>query len=308
MRNRIIIRLFVMLALMMCSLAARSQSSWDAALDRYEQFTEQCIDLRQRSLAGEPIEVAEINALLSQLSSLRTTLQDAAGQMTASQRSRFDQIKQRYAEAFGLDSKTDKATDQTMEIVEPADSVQEEPQDSSPELYEVIEEVAPVQEETVVAVPSRPAFHAGVIAYCAAPTVRPGLMLRFDIGRSGLYLKGSLWPVPQAAYFCKSDGTAGNGFIWTTGQEKAGAWSLSGGATLRIVKPLRLYAGGGYGSDTVLWEDASGKWAKVSDISHSGLCADAGLLLDLGHFAIMAGATTLSFRTLGFEVGAGIIF
>ena len=297
-----------MLALMMCSLAARSQSSWDAALDRYEQFTEQCIDLRQRSLAGESIEVAEINALLSQLSSLRTTLQDSAGQMTASQRSRFDQIKQRYAEAFGLESKTDKATDQTMEIVEPADSVQEEPQDSSPELYEVIEDVAPVQEETVVAVPSRPAFHAGVIAYCAAPTVRPGLMLRFDIGRSGLYLKGSLWPAPQTSYFCKSDGTAGNGFIWTTGQEKAGAWSLSGGATLRIVKPLRLYAGGGYGSDTVLWEDASGKWAKVSDISHSGLCADAGLLLDLGHFTIMAGATTLSFRTLGFEVGAGIIF
>ena len=297
-----------MLALMMCSLAARSQSSWDAALDRYEQFTEQCIDLRQRSLAGESIEVAEINALLSQLSTLRTTLQDSAGQMTASQRSRFDQIKQRYAEAFGLDSKTDKATDQPMEIVEPAEPVREDPQDSSPVLNAVIETVEPVQEEMVVAVPFRQAFHAGVIAYCAAPTVRPGLMLRFDIGRSGLYLKGSLWPVPQAAYFCKSDGTAGNGFIWTTGQEKAGAWSLSGGATLRIVKPLRLYAGGGYGSDTVLWEDASGKWATVSDLSHSGLCADAGLLVDLGHFTIMAGATTLSFRTFGFEVGAGIIF
>ena len=298
-----------MMALMMCSLAARSQSSWDAALDRYEQFTEQCIDLRQRSLAGEPIEVAEINALLSQLSSLRTTLQDSAGQMTASQRSRFDQIKQRYAEAFGLESKTDKPVDQPLESIEPAEPVQDVHQDLPQAITEDLskDESAP-QEETVVAAPASPVFRVGIIAYCAAPIVRPGLMARFDLGCSGFYLKGSLWPVQSAAYFCKSDGTAGNGFIWTTGQEKAGAWSLSGGATLRIVKPLRLYAGGGYGSDTVLWEDASGKWAKVSDISHSGLCADAGLLLDLGHFTIMAGATTLSFRTLGFEVGAGIIF
>lgn len=308
MQNSRAIRFFVVLALLMCSLTARSQNMWDAALDRYEQFCEQCIDLRQRSLAGEPVEVAEINGLLSQLSTLRATLQDAAGQMTDSQRSRFDKIRQRYAEAFGLEIKTDKATDQPMEIAEPARPVQDMQQDPSPILSEEIEEAVPEHEETVVSVPSRPAFHASVIAYCAAPTVRPGLMVRFDIGRSGLYIKGSLWPVPQTSYFCKSDGTTDKGFIWTTGKEKTGAWNISGGATLRIANPLRIYAGGGYGTKTVLWEDAAGGWAGVSDISSAGFCANAGLLLDLGHFTIMAGASTLSFRTVGFEVGAGIIF
>lgn len=301
-------KFLTVLALLVCSLTAYSQNMWDTALDRYEQFCEQCIDLRQRSLAGEPIELSEINGLLSQLSTLRASLQDAAGQMTDSQRSRFDKIKQRYAEAFGLEIKTDKATDQPMEIVEPAEPVQDIPQDPSPVLSEEIEEDKPVMEETVVAVPSQPAFHAGIIAYCAAPTVRPGFMVRFDIGRSGLYIKGSLWPVPQTSYFCKSDGTTDKGFIWTTGKEKTGAWNISGGATLRIANPLRIYAGGGYGTKTVLWEDAAGGWAGVSDISSAGFCADAGLLLDLGHFTIMAGASTLSFRTVGFEVGAGIIF
>lgn len=308
MQNSRAIRFFVVLALLMCSLTARSQNMWDAALDRYEQFCEQCIDLRQRSLAGEPVEVAEINGLLSQLSTLRATLQDAAGQMTDSQRSRFDKIRQRYAEAFGLEIKTDKATDQPMKIADPAKPVQDMQQDPSPILSEEIEEAVPEYEETVVSVPSRPAFHASVIAYCAAPTVRPGLMVRFDIRRSGFYIKGSLWPVPQTLYFCKSDGTTDKGFIWTTGKEKTGAWSISGGATLRIANPLRIYAGGGYGTKTVLWEDAAGEWAGVSDLSPAGFCADAGFLLDLGHFTLMAGATTLSFRTIGFEVGAGIIF
>jgi hypothetical protein len=308
MQNSRAIRFFVVLALLMCSLTARSQNMWDAALDRYEQFCEQCIDLRQRSLAGEPVEVAEINGLLSQLSTLRATLQDAAGQMTDSQRSRFDKIRQRYAEAFGLEIKTDRATDQPIEIADPAKPVQDMQQDPSPILSEEIEEAVPEHEEIVVSVPSRPAFHASVIAYCAAPTVRPGLMVRFDIGRSGFYIKGSLWPVPQTLYFCKSDGTTDKGFIWTTGKEKTGAWSISGGATLRIANPLRIYAGGGYGTKTVLWEDAAGEWAGVSDLSSAGFCADAGLLLDLGHFTLMAGATTLSFRTIGFEVGAGIIF
>ena len=308
MQNSRAIRFFVVLALLVCSLTAYSQNMWDTALDRDEQFCEQCIDLRQRSLAGEPVEVSEINGLLSQLSTLRATLQDAAGQMTDLQRSRFDKIRQRYAEAFGLEIKTDKATDQPMEIVEPAEPVQDIPQDPSPVLSEEIEEDKPVIDETVVAVPSQPAFHAGIIVNCAAPTVRPGLMVRFDIGRSGFYIKGSLWPVPQTSYFCKSDGTTDKGFIWTTGKEKTGAWNISGGATLRIANPLRIYAGGGYGTKTVLWEDAAGEWAGVSDLSPAGFCADAGLLLDLGHFILMAGATTLSFRTIGFEVGAGIIF
>ena len=70
-------------------------TGWDAALDRYERICGQCIDLRQRSIAGEAV-----SELLGELASLRNTLQEAAGRMTASQRARFESIRLRYAEAF----------------------------------------------------------------------------------------------------------------------------------------------------------------------------------------------------------------
>lgn len=38
------------------------------------------------------------------------------------------------------------------------------------------------------------------------------------------------------------------------------------------------------------------------------LYADAGLLLDYGHLSLMAGLSTISFQTLGFEVGLGLLF
>ena len=163
------------------------------------------------------------------------------------------------------------------------------------------------------------------------PVARPGMMARVDFGRAGLYAKGSWRPSEASSYDCLSDGTTTTGFIWTSGRESSGALSLSAGASYALVSrpgsgsvasqgsafatssgpgplALRLYAGAGYGGRTVLWEDASGRWAKVSDLSPSGLSADAGLLLDLGHLSLMAGLSTVSFQTLGLELGLGLLF
>ena len=140
-------------------------------------------------------------------------------------------------------------------------------------------------------------------------------MARVDIGRAGLYAKGSWRPSEASAYNCYSDGTTARGFIWTSGRESYGALSISAGASYAVIPnqpgnplSLRVYAGAGYGSRTVLWEDASGRWAKVSDLSPGGLSADAGLLLDIGHFSLMAGVSTVSFQTLGLELGLGFLF
>ena len=74
---------------------------WDVALDQYQQICNECIDLRARSAAGESIPVASVAQLLSKLSSLRSTIQDARGQMTPAQRLRFESIRMRYEEVFG---------------------------------------------------------------------------------------------------------------------------------------------------------------------------------------------------------------
>ena len=140
-------------------------------------------------------------------------------------------------------------------------------------------------------------------------------MARLDLGRAGLYAKGSLRPSEASSFDCLSDGTTATGFIWTSGRESSGAMSVSAGLSYALLTShgpgtlsLRLYAGAGYGGRTVLWEDVSGRWARVSDLSPSGLCADAGLLLDYGHLSLMAGLSTISFQTLGFELGLGFLF
>lgn len=91
MLNLCIVRVWItylsafLLTLSAWSVSAQS-SGWDASLDRYESICNQCIDLRQRSLAGESVSSASITDLLGQLASLRRALQASAGQMTPSQR------------------------------------------------------------------------------------------------------------------------------------------------------------------------------------------------------------------------------
>ena len=297
-------------------------SAWDSALDRYERICNQCIDLRQRSLSGEAVPAASVTELLGQLASLRNTLQESAGQMTPSQRARFESIRLRYSEAFS--STVQARTFSFRPALPPSSGL---PVISPPGLAASGRSVAlkpqafPAPQATTGAPLSENDFSRsagarfGIIAFGAFPVARPGVMARVDIGRAGLYAKGSWRPSEASAYNCYSDGTTARGFIWTSGRESYGALSISAGASYAVIPnqpgnplSLRVYAGAGYGSRTVLWEDASGRWAKVSDLSPGGLSADAGLLLDIGHFSLMAGVSTVSFQTLGLELGLGFLF
>ena len=46
-----------------------------------------------------------------------------------------------------------------------------------------------------------------------------------------------------------------------------------------LSRPVRLYAGAGYGLRTLCWKDADGAWARVSDRSVHGLAFDTGLVI-----------------------------
>lgn len=280
---------------------------WDAALDRYARICDQCIGLRQRSLSGEAVPMASITELLSELSALRNSLQQASGSMTPLQRTRFERIRQRYTDAF---ERPDKAQGKMLSLpglermpalpvicnvpASPSVSLSFTTPNEIPELSSLS--------------PGTPELHWGLIVFGAFPAPRPGLMGRLDFGRTGLYVKGSFYPVPEADYSCRSDGTTDTGFIWTSGRERMGMYTLSAGASYALSSMLRLFAGAGIGKKNVQWEDASGKWAKVSDLSPAGLSTEAGLLFDFRHFTLMAGVSTVSFRTISLELGAGYNF
>lgn len=305
---------------------------WDTALDRYESICNQCIELRQKSLAGEPVPAASVADLLAQLASLRNSLQEAAGRMTPSQRARFESIRLRYTEAFADTSSS--ASSVALQSLHPIASSSELPplslsrpaeSESSFTLSAAVPQPSVHSNSKTDALHSA-AFHFGMVAYTSMPVLRPGLMARLDIGRSGLYIKGSLLPFSDHSYVCKSDGTTATGFIWTTGNERTGAISLSAGSSFAILSysntsnmlsrnsrslpdlSVRLFAGAGYGSRSVLWEDVSGHWAQVSDLSFKGVYVDAGFLFDIGRLTLMTGVSTVSFRSSSFDLGLGFLF
>jgi hypothetical protein len=292
--------------LLLCGWSASAQpAGWDAALDRYERICDQCIDLRQRSLSGEAVPAASVTGLLGQLASLRSTLQEAAGRMTPSQRARFESIRLRYAEAFASPDRPSISLESPEKLPSfaPGIAVNEN-------IIPLHDFVPPVSRE-VTASP-HPRLSGGLVAFAALPPVRPGLASRLDLGRPGLFVKASWLPAPEGSYSCLSDGTAGNGFIWTSGNERSGAFSASAGLSYALVQgkafSLRFYAGAGYGRLAVRWEDASGRWADVSDLARRGLVLDGGAFWDFGHITVMTGVSCLSRSKPCLEAGVGYVF
>ena len=310
-----------------------------------------------RSLAGEAIQVSAITDLLSQMSSLRNTLQDAAGQMTPSQRARFESIRLRYAEALpgptettprdnrptirnsptspGKEIPTLTDTSSTPDVSDirratsswtealaspaslPALTIPDQivkpssflaaPLPSRPDISSIQHDYA-----SVIDIAPRQSFHFGAVIYGTIPSLQPGAMLRLDIGEAGLYIKGTVPILPHSDYLCYSDGTTGTGYLWTTGRERVGSTCFTVGGSYAVLSrqgnDLRVFAGAGIGRKTVLWEDASGHWVRVEDLSLSGMPANIGILFDLGQFSLMAGLSTLSFTDVLFESGVGFLF
>ena len=84
--------------------------------------------------------------------------------------------------------------------------------------------------------------------------------------------------------------------------------SATGGALWHPMIWLTLYAGAGYGWRSLCWEDVSGNWAQVSDVSYRGVAADFGAVFNIDRFALSAGVSTIAFRRLDFSFGIGCYF
>ena len=313
-------------------------SRLDRALDSYESICDRCILLRERSLRGEQIAPEELTSLLEQVSQLRSTLQRGSRNMSPAQKDRFERIRRRYTVAFGgtgtpSDRPTLKVARPEMELPkvewrpdlrlssgngEILRSAQND--NSSISLGSAQNDNSSIslgsaQNDDLSCHPEgakRPKdLSAGllILGGWRPETFSYGGIINLTGNKWGLYIKGrSNFKAMKADYSCSSDGTADGHIIWTSGNECYTGMALGAGGIFRISGPLSLYAGSGYGSTRTLWEDASGKWAEVSDYSAKGPCADAGIIFNKGHFTASAGVSTVSLKTATVEFGVGIRF
>ena len=305
-------RLFASILLSVVCIALHAQDRrWDAALDQYQQICDECIDIRARSAAGERIQASSVAQLRTKLSSLRGTLQDAKGSMSPAQRLRFESIRMRYEEVFGGSRKVslpDVDAPAGLPSLLEAPQAQVVPYSPLPSAPAALANPSSAGlASPTTAAPAAPSF--GFILYAGVPELYYGAMATLQGERFGGFVKGALSiPYTQGGYGCLSDGTTASGYIWTSGAECISRWSVTAGATFSPWRFMTLYAGGGYGSRSILWQDVSGNWATVTDLSATGFTADGGIIFNIGPVSILAGASSIGFSNVTAEFGLGVRF
>ena len=150
---------------------------------------------------------------------------------------------------------------------------------------------------------------AGMVA--AAPEFLYGGMVsvvfrKNDWGAYAKYL--SDYQSNSSSYNCTSDGKFSGGKMWLSGNTRTSSYMFSAGARKVIWKGLGAFAGVGYGSHSVYWEDVSGNWAKVTDSSVNGAIIEAGVSYTLKPVEFFVGVSTISFGYNSLECGIGLRF
>lgn len=108
---------------------------------------------------------------------------------------------------------------------------------------------------------------------------------------------------------CDGDGLDTNGTpMWFTGEKTTSRLAITGGLLYRVVLPLYIYAGAGYGYKKLAWETADSSWAENTDKTYTGVEAELGLIFRAKNFAVSAGIQSNSFKYMEATVGVGIMF
>lgn len=150
---------------------------------------------------------------------------------------------------------------------------------------------------------------AGMVA--AAPEFLYGGMVsvvfrKNDWGAYAKYL--SDYQSNSSSYNCTSDGKFSGGKMWLSGNTRTSSYMFSAGARKVIWKGLGAFAGVGYGSHSVYWEDVAGNWAKVTDSSVDGAIIEAGVSYTYKLLELFVGVSTISFGYNSLECGIGLRF
>lgn len=100
----------------------------------------------------------------------------------------------------------------------------------------------------------------------------------------------------------------GGGYLWPTGEGKIQTLRVTAGALFKAYKFIYPYAGAGYGYKNYVYEDVSGDWGLIKDLSTSGLALETGVVFKAGPIAISAGVSSTMFKLFSLDLGVGVLF
>ena len=320
------ILLSFVLALCFCFVAAAfpQGNDYDLALDKYASICDRCVELRTGIESGQSVSMSELKSLLSELSSLRKTLSNASGKMSAAQSARFEVIKNKYLQ--GLTKSVKKPGRPEFSPIPKIEPVTEPVEVTSQAFgFEALRQAQrpddqaqrPAVEARRLKARQRPSsekyskpFRLAILADAGIfPTMSYGataIATWNDIGAYANY-RGN-FRKNEYSYDCTSDGVTEYGRIWATGKTHESRSVATAGFVMFTSRRFGLRAGAGVTSYTRCWEDVSGQWAKVKDKSFKSPAADVGIFLTFSPLILSVGATADFSGHADVQVGVGVRF
>ena len=298
--KKIIFRAVLLLFTLPFLVPAKAQEKdWDRILDRYEHLCNECIDLKIKAQSGMKIKSGQIAPLLTDIREIRIQISQEESSMSNLQKARFERIRRSYTSGSKLASCPSIDSLDTGKII------------AGP--VKAMETQDGINYKSIIPSPPRQKKIDFVVSYCMGivPNLSYGASLALSDHRThwGGYVRfRSNFISSGSEYSCLSDGSASSGTIWTSGRDRISITRISVGGRKVFGKYFGLYLGTGWSRQTTLWEDISGKWAKVMDWSQDGVLLEGGAILDIGPVEIHAGVSGTAFRFTEMEIGIGILF
>ncbi len=338
------------LALVLClgfSAAASPQGDdHDRALDKYAAICDRCLRLRADVESGQGVRKEELKALLTELASLRKTLSNASGEMTAAQRERFETIKAKYLRGMQPSGQAAESKDGDIPgkgtarrrfsplpdvaplpvaapVAAPVEALSRTPSLKSlrhaqrPEgLQAQRPEGSQAQRQEGLQARRQGSFSGtrpfGVAVLADAgmfPTPSYGAMAVATWNGLGAYVTcRSDFRKNEYSYECTSGGDTEYGRIWATGNSRMSRSVATAGLAMFTSGRFGFYAGGGLTSYTRCLEDVSGQWVRVKDESFRALAVDAGMFLTFNPVVLSAGVTSDFSGHVDVRIGIGVRF
>lgn len=314
------------------SAAAAPQSdNYDKALDKYAYICDRCVEMRAKVESGQSIQMESLSSLLAELSSLRKTLSNASGKMSAAQAARFEAIKVKYMQGMkAVEKKPDRPEFSSIQRIKPvtepvevaasvfrSESLRQaqrpEPRAQRPERQIRLPEMQVKQaggqalRQEGQTRHQKEGLKLAVLADAGIfPTPSYGAMAVMTWNGIGAYANyRSDFRTNEYSYTCSSKGDTEYGRIWATGESRVSRTVATAGFAMFTSRRLGFYAGGGLTSFTCCWEDVSGQWAKVEDKSFKSLAVDCGIFLTFKAFSLSVGVTSDFSGHVDTQLGVG---
>ena len=268
---------------------------WDELLDQFELICRKCLSLKQKRDAGEPVSSSQLSSLMDQLESLRGELKQVSDKMPVAARKRFYAIRKMYATGVVADTRPETI---------PAIASAPLPQGAHSRFSTPVLKGESIQPRPIL----WPSYKI-VSLTVSAPEMAYGVSGEYWGRRLGVWASvRSSFSFHNIAYSALSDGSSGDGRIWTSGKAATDRFFATGGPILRINRNLALFGGAGYGIRQLCWEDSEGDWMLVEDRSHRGVCCELGATLLLGRTALSASWLTIPLKYNSATIAVGFCF